>query len=37
MLGYKSIVKDGQYTSERVIRQFSLFPIVPHFAWNFKF
>jgi hypothetical protein len=37
MLGYKSIEKDGQYTSERVIRQFSLFPIVPHFAWNFKF
>ena len=37
-LGYKSVKQpNGQYTQERVIRQFSLFPIVPHFAWNIKF
>lgn len=36
-LGDKSYEENGKWERKRVIRQFSLFPIVPHFAWNFKF
>lgn len=36
--GNKSIKLDnGQYEHKKVIRQYSLFPIVPHFMYMFKF